>query len=103
AWGEVRLVQPYLYNFLSNFHHADLNIFDYGAIDIVQQTINNEERWTLFQHPSSSLTFSLQLPYNSFIYFGVGLDPAIWDPSNGDGVEYLIFLNTKDNPNRKYQ
>jgi len=103
AWGEVRLVQPYLYNFLGNFHKADLNISDHGAIDIVQQTINNEERWTLFQHPSSSITFTLQLPYNSFIYFGVGLDPAIWDPSNGDGVEYLTFLNTQDNPNRKYQ
>ena len=32
------------------------------------------------------------------LHFGLGMDPAVWSPDKGDGVEYSIYVRHPDEP-----
>jgi hypothetical protein len=38
---------------------------------------------------------------NTSLVFGIGLDPRVWSPTKGDGVEFEIFI--QDSPNHMVQ
>jgi hypothetical protein len=60
----------------------------------------------LFQHPTSRITYRLEIPQGAGLHFGLGLDPTVWSPDNGDGVEYNIYVLDPGEPNsleRVYQ
>lgn len=63
--------------------------------------ILGNERDTIFHHPitngNSSLSYSLFIPKNSTLQFGIGLDPEVWNettPSNG--VEFMVQIKINE-------
>jgi len=35
--------------------------------------------------------------------FGLGMDPAVWSPDKGDGVEYNVYVRYPDEPYKLYR
>ena len=61
--------------------------------------IDNQLRNILFQHSGTKLVYSsIEVASNSALTFGVGMDPSVWFPDKGDGVEYNIYVTTPENP-----
>lgn len=98
GWGEPRIVLPTYYSFLD--HYADSRTdsmnTEFGKSSINQQTINYDSRDILFQHPSSRVTYTVDLPAQSSLYFGLGMAEEVWSADKGDGVVYSIYVRDPD-------
>jgi tetratricopeptide (TPR) repeat protein len=104
GWGEPRIVQPIAYDFLANLSSAVLE--DGVTEDQVRQdtfSIDNEQRQVLFIHPTNRVSYSLNLPDQSVLAFGIGMDPEVWSPDHGDGVDYKVFIRPHAQPTTLYQ
>jgi tetratricopeptide (TPR) repeat protein len=103
GWGEPRIVQPITYDFLD--HLSDAEIHDEGAAetDIISQTIDYETRPVLVHYPPSRVVYSLTLPLESSLHFGIGTDPEAWSSDKGDGTEYNIYVRDPQRPNTLHQ
>ncbi|MFC2036376.1 hypothetical protein ACFLYD_00180 [Chloroflexota bacterium] len=99
GWGEPRIVQPIAYDFLANLAYADRGSAGEEQVRQDAITIDYEPRSVLFQHPTGQVTYRLEMPRGAELYFGLGLEPAVWSPDNGDGVEYNVYLRDPDEPN----
>jgi 4-amino-4-deoxy-L-arabinose transferase-like glycosyltransferase/tetratricopeptide (TPR) repeat protein len=102
-WGELRLLQPVAYNFLDHFSEAEQGLQESGDVRVITETINYESRPLLLQHPTSQVAYSLTLPLRSTLCFGYGMDPAVWSPDKGDGVEYNIYVSLAEEPSKLYR
>jgi hypothetical protein len=98
GWGEPRIVQPIAYDLLAELPNADRGGADEDQVRQDTITIDYEPRPVLFQHPISQLTYRLEIPQRAGLHFGLGLDPTVWSPDNGDGVEYNIYAHYPDEP-----
>jgi hypothetical protein len=48
----------------------------------------------LFEHSPSRINYQVLIPNDSvFLNFSIGMDPAVWSPSKGEGVEFEIYIN----------
>lgn len=104
GWGEPRMVQPIAYDFLTNLSVAVLK--EGVTEEQVREdsfSINDEARQVLFVHPSNRVSYSLNLPDQSVLAFGIGMDPEVWSPEQGDGVDYKVFIRPHAQPNTLYQ
>jgi len=61
-------------------------------------TIDYEPRAILFQHSSNRVTYRPDVPERAGLHFGLGMDPAVWSPDKGDGVEYNVYVRYPDEP-----
>lgn len=93
VWGEPRIVQPIAYDFLDHLLEATIQNAETAETQVVSQTIGVETRPALIQHPPSSVTYSLVLPPQSSLRFGIGLDLTGWSEDTSDGVEYSIYIS----------
>ena len=91
-WGEPRIVQPIASDLVAQFAEANISTQQMGKIDIQTQTINSDTRNIIFQHPVSRLIYSLDLPDQTILSFGLGMSPEVWSPEKGDGVQYTIYV-----------
>lgn len=98
GWGEPRIVQPIAYNFLTEFPSANHSTTDEAQIRQDTLTIDYEPRDVLFQHPTNRLTYRVDVPERAGLHFGLGMDPSVWTPEKGDGVEYNIYVRRPDDP-----
>jgi hypothetical protein len=98
GWGEPRVLQPAAFDFLATLPHADRGARGAKAVRQDVLTLGSEERTILFQHPPNRTTFQLAMPRRAGLHFGVGMDPRVWDPEKGDGVEYSIYVRDPDVP-----
>jgi len=98
GWGEPRIVQPIAFNFLAELPNADRGGADAEQVRQDTIAIDYQPRPVLFQHPPSQVTYRLQIPREAGLHFGLGLDPAVWSPDNGDGVEYNVYVSELDKP-----
>ena len=94
GWAEPRILQPVAYNFLDNVSDATIDMInsESGYTEVLTQSINNEERLILYQPPSSRLNYSIVLPDQSTLKFGLGMSPEAWIAENSDGVEYNLYV-----------
>lgn len=92
GWGEPRIVQPIAYDFLAELPNADRGGATAEQVRRDTITIDHEQRPVLFQHPISQVTYRLEMPQGAGLHFGLGLDPAVWSPDKGDGVEYNLYV-----------
>jgi len=102
GWGEPRIVQPVAYDFLEQYPTAQVIETDPGNVYTETLTIDYEPRDIIFQHPTSRLIYSLDLPQQSSLAFGFGISPDVWSPEKGDGVEYNIYVRKQDEPYKLY-
>ena len=49
------------------------------------------------------MTYRVDVPGRAGLHFGLGMDPAIWSPEKGDGVEYSVYVRHPDDPYRLYR
>ena len=103
GWGEPRIVQPVAYNFLTELPNADHGGADDKQVRQDTLTIDSEPRAILFQHPSNWVTYRVTMPQQAMLHFGLGIDPAVWSPDKGDGVEYNLYVRKPDEPYVLYQ
>jgi len=103
GWGEPRIVQPIAYNFLAELPNADRCGADEEHLRQDTLTIDYEPRAILFQHPSSRVTYRVDVPERAGLHFGLGMDPAVWSPDKGDGVEYNVYMRYPDEPYKLYR
>jgi hypothetical protein len=59
--------------------------------------VNGEYRRALFEHPMLSDVSTIDIedvyiPPNSSLEFDISLDPFVWSPDKGDGVQYEIYV-----------
>jgi 4-amino-4-deoxy-L-arabinose transferase-like glycosyltransferase len=59
-----------------------------------QFTINNDTRRVLAMQPPSAITYTLMLPPNARLLTALALNPQVWRPDRGDGVEFIIQLTS---------
>jgi hypothetical protein len=59
-------------------------------------TIEGDARRVLYMHPTSSVIYTLRLPIHAHLQTSLALDPQTWQPGNGDGVEYIVYLKAAD-------
>ncbi len=65
-----------------------------GYVNISTLNISGDVRNTLFEHPPSKVTLSVKIPEdNPTLEFGIALDPNVWSPTKGDGVEFAITVS----------
>jgi len=102
GWGEPRIVQPVVYNFIDQFPTTQTKNLQFGEVYTDTLTINYEQRNIIFQHPTSRLLYSLDLPMQSSLSFGFGMSPEIWSANKGDGMEFNVYLSRQDEPNKLY-
>jgi hypothetical protein len=56
-------------------------------------SIDGDVKNVLFLHPPAQVTYRLRVPdEGTVLHFSVGMDPAIWHPTKGDGVRYRMEL-----------
>jgi hypothetical protein len=56
-------------------------------------TINGDSRQILFQHPPSTIVYhQVSIPDRSALSLGIGLDPQVWSPQMGDGIEFKVLV-----------
>jgi tetratricopeptide (TPR) repeat protein len=98
GWRDPRIAQPVAYDFAALLPEAEIANLGLGQAKVVTQTIGSESRTVLYQHPTSRVTYSLLLPSQSALRFGLGLDPAVWSPDKGDGLEYNVYVRHPKDP-----
>jgi tetratricopeptide (TPR) repeat protein len=101
GWGEPRIVLPGYYNFLAQFSQADYEDH-FGDIHRGWMAIQDDFRDVIYQQPTTQITYkNVSILENTSLNFGIGLDPRVWSPTKGDGVEFEIFI--QDSPNHMVQ
>jgi tetratricopeptide (TPR) repeat protein len=102
GWGEPRISQPVEYDFLQELPAAQF--IDLGNSDVYTDTmtVNYEERPIIFQHPTSRIEYSLDLPRQSTLAFGFSMASEVWSQDKGDGVEFNIYVRKPDEPYKLY-
>jgi hypothetical protein len=59
-------------------------------------SVNNITKIVQFQHPTSQIQHDVLIPRNATLKFSIALDPHVWSPEKGDGVNFDIYLKEKD-------
>ncbi len=59
-------------------------------------TIEGDTRAVLAMQPPSAITYSLTLPAHAHFQAAIALNPQIWQPDKGDGVEFVVRISAKD-------
>lgn len=103
GWGEPRIVQPVYYDFLAHYTATITTTQQFGQVYTTTQTIDYETRLLLFQHPPSRAAYTVTLPQQSTLAFGLGMAPEVWDAEKGDGVDYRIYVQRPNEPYKLYQ
>ena len=103
GWSEPRITVPVSYDFLSNFDQSEKSSSDTSQIRADQMDINYETRPVIFAHPNSRIAYNITLTTDPTLMFGVGMDPSVWDPAKGDGVEYNIYIARSNEPEKLYR
>ena len=100
GWGDPRIVVPIQYEFLKleNFSSSIKSQEDEELIRRDEMMIDYESRRILFEHPKNIVTYTVTIPENPELRFGIGIDPSVWSTDMGDGVGFNVYISQKDKP-----
>ncbi|MBW2307158.1 MAG: glycosyltransferase family 39 protein [Deltaproteobacteria bacterium] len=74
---------------------------DPGAVSTSVFNINGDERFVIYEHPSGPGRITrihwsgMKIRTKSMLKFGIALSPNVWAPKKGDGVEFLIDIESE--------
>jgi hypothetical protein len=89
-------VQPLAYDFTAHSLEAQTGSSVPNSVEVVSQTIGYETRVALVQHPPARLVYSLTLPVEASLSFGIGMAPEVWSPERGDGMDYRVYVRDQE-------
>lgn len=92
GWGEPRILQPIAHDFLAQLPNADVWEAEHDLVRQDVLAINHDSRPVLFQHPTSRVTYRVDVPDAAGLRFGLAMDPSVWSVDHGDGAEYALRL-----------
>ena len=82
-----------VYDFLSHLPEGKITR---GSLSNVKRTsfiINRQPYGIIFEHSTTSLEYtSVKVPFDSYLKFGITMDPAVWDAGKGDGVQFQVYI-----------
>lgn len=53
--------------------------------------IDGVGKTVLFEHPPAEIAYPLEVPkHGAILRFSLGMEPAVWSPSKGDGMEFEV-------------
>ncbi|MBN2468674.1 MAG: cobalamin-dependent protein [Deltaproteobacteria bacterium] len=81
------------FDFLVRFPEARLTTEHEAYVRITSEIIDGEERSVIFAHPESRISYTLSLPENARLCFGIGMSPPVWSKEKGSGVDFEITMN----------
>jgi 4-amino-4-deoxy-L-arabinose transferase-like glycosyltransferase len=58
--------------------------------------IGDDARAVLAMQPPSAITYTLHLPARAALRTAIALNPQIWQPDKGDGVEFVVTISAAD-------
>lgn len=67
-----------------------------SSIQPFRFTIEDETRAVLAMQPPSTITYTLKLPAQAQLHTALALNPQVWQPDKGDGVEFIVQLDAAD-------
>jgi hypothetical protein len=59
-------------------------------------TIDDNTRAVLAMQPPSAITYTLNLPARAYLRTAIALNPQVWQPDKGDGVEFIVTISAAD-------
>jgi 4-amino-4-deoxy-L-arabinose transferase-like glycosyltransferase len=59
-------------------------------------TIGDDTRVVLAMQPPSAITYTLMLPERALLRTSIALNPQVWRPDKGDGVEFVVWIEAAD-------
>ena len=59
-------------------------------------TIGDDTRAVLAMQPPSAITYTLNLPARAYLRTAIALNPQVWQPDKGDGVEFIVTISAAD-------
>jgi hypothetical protein len=59
-------------------------------------TIGDDARAVLAMQPPSVITYTLKLPAHAWLRTAIALNPQVWQPDKGDGVEFIVTIGAAD-------
>lgn len=80
------------YSFITHLEQARVVSGESNAVYQTAFIVKGDPRGVIFQHPTSELVYTVDIPHNSRLDFSITLDPGSWEYGRGDGVEYLISI-----------
>lgn len=85
-----------VYSFIQNLDDAERVSDAKNSVYQTTFTVKGDPRGVIFQHPTSELIYTVDIPHNSRLDFSIALDPGTWEFGRGDGVEYRISIEQGD-------
>jgi anaerobic magnesium-protoporphyrin IX monomethyl ester cyclase len=80
------------FDFLLKFPEATVTTPVADYVQIVPLVIKGDERATIFAHPESRITYTLEFPEQARLCFGMGLSSQVWSADKGSGVDFEVIL-----------
>lgn len=77
--------------FIKDLARADVEAKHLDSVRVEFCNINNDSRLTLYQQPTSKITYYLKVPDHSYLSFAIALAPAAWTEEKGEGVGFKIL------------
>jgi hypothetical protein len=56
-------------------------------------TIGDDTHEVLAMQPPSAITYTLNLPARAWLRAAIALNPQVWQPDKGDGVEFVVTIS----------
>ncbi|MCS7003555.1 MAG: hypothetical protein NZ518_11960, partial [Dehalococcoidia bacterium] len=61
--------------------------------------IGGEPLPAIYAHPPAELDFPVTVPERAVLRFSLGMDPEVWRPDRGDGVEFVVLVTDRGRSN----
>lgn len=94
GWGEPSIGQMAYYDFTQKFYLARPVPPSLQYEQVRRLRVNQSFRDVILQHPPGVLSFPVHVKPGSVLFFGYGLDPAVWAEGKGDGVLFSISVSS---------
>lgn len=85
------------YDFIKRLRSARIRRSDRERVLITSFTIGGKKENVLFENPNTEVTYKMKIPEESSLKFSLALNPEVWSPDKGKGVEFELRLNASGN------
>ncbi|UCD83290.1 MAG: glycosyltransferase [Deltaproteobacteria bacterium] len=81
------------FDFIKRLRVARIKRKDRERVLITSFTIDGRKENVLFENPNTEVTYKIRVPEEARLKFSLALNPKIWSPEKGEGVEFELRLD----------
>jgi rhamnosyltransferase len=94
AAAQERETEGIYYDFIKRLRSANIKRSDRDRVLITSFTIEGRKENVLFENPNTEVSYKIRVPEEARLKFSLALNPEIWSPEKGEGVEFELELIT---------